>query len=493
MLNEGLHISDVDGVILLRLTESPIIFYQQIGRCIQTNPNQTPIIFDFVNNFRNIRAQDFLHDLQIAKNVENSLRKNYQLNPSDVQFSITDTTLEIREILAEIENRIGGWEIQFQLLKLFSEEHGHCRVPQKYTANPRLGHWVSNQRANKVNLSPKQIQQLNSLDFDWDPRLTDWELGFKSLVAFSNENGHCNVPPKEDKYSGLRNWIFSQRENKDNLPPAFIKRLESIGFDWDPINTQWEQNYTELTKFSKQNGHCLVPYDYPQNKSLGLWVQYQRNNKRRLTPERLELLKKINFDWNRRASMWDQRYEELQLFKKEHGSCDVPTNYPKNKKLALWVVVQRSQKDKLTNERFELLKKIGFNFDPFLAKWEVNFKDLEQYQKENGHCNVPIRYAPNKKLASWVSIQREKKDKLSADQIQRLNTLGFVWDPFEEMWNVQFKALLEFKAEEGHYNVPQGYSKNRKLGSWVSFQRNHRDKITPERMKKLKKIRFFKD
>ncbi|EDN70825.1 helicase [Beggiatoa sp. PS] len=60
MLNEGLHIADVGAVILLRPTESPIIFYQQIGRCLQVDVEHTPIIFDFVNNFRSIRANDFL-------------------------------------------------------------------------------------------------------------------------------------------------------------------------------------------------------------------------------------------------------------------------------------------------------------------------------------------------------------------------------------------------------------------------------------------------
>ena len=34
MLNEGVHVDDIDGVILLRSTVSPIIYMQQIGRCL---------------------------------------------------------------------------------------------------------------------------------------------------------------------------------------------------------------------------------------------------------------------------------------------------------------------------------------------------------------------------------------------------------------------------------------------------------------------------
>ncbi len=69
MLNEGLHIADVVAVILLRPTESQIVFYQQIVRCLQVDVEHTPIIFDFVNNFKSIRANDFLESLQEARKM----------------------------------------------------------------------------------------------------------------------------------------------------------------------------------------------------------------------------------------------------------------------------------------------------------------------------------------------------------------------------------------------------------------------------------------
>lgn len=52
MLNEGIHVDDVDGVILLRPTVSPIIYLQQIGRALSAGSEKTPLIFDLVNQFR---------------------------------------------------------------------------------------------------------------------------------------------------------------------------------------------------------------------------------------------------------------------------------------------------------------------------------------------------------------------------------------------------------------------------------------------------------
>lgn len=75
MLNEGLHVPDAAGVILVRPTESPRVFYQQIGRCIQAGSGNTPIIFDFVNNFRNISANNFIEDIKTEVDEENEIRK----------------------------------------------------------------------------------------------------------------------------------------------------------------------------------------------------------------------------------------------------------------------------------------------------------------------------------------------------------------------------------------------------------------------------------
>lgn len=51
MFNEGIHLDNISGVILLRRTYSDIVYCQQIGRAINTSGN-IPIIFDFVNNYR---------------------------------------------------------------------------------------------------------------------------------------------------------------------------------------------------------------------------------------------------------------------------------------------------------------------------------------------------------------------------------------------------------------------------------------------------------
>lgn len=54
MINEGIHVKNVDGVMLLRPTISPIVYKQQIGRELATGGKKIPIIFDLVNNFESL-------------------------------------------------------------------------------------------------------------------------------------------------------------------------------------------------------------------------------------------------------------------------------------------------------------------------------------------------------------------------------------------------------------------------------------------------------
>lgn len=62
MLNEGIHVSDVSGVILLRPTVSPIVYKQQIGRAMAAFHGRVPVIFDIVNNIENLYSIETLKD-----------------------------------------------------------------------------------------------------------------------------------------------------------------------------------------------------------------------------------------------------------------------------------------------------------------------------------------------------------------------------------------------------------------------------------------------
>jgi hypothetical protein len=57
----------------------------------------------------------------------------------------------------------------------------------------------------------------------------------------------------------------------------------------------------------------------------------------------------------------------------------------------------------------------------------MNFAALMKYHTRTGDCRAPRSHTEEGlNLGAWLKKQRQKKSKLTKDQIKRL-TLGFVW------------------------------------------------------------------
>ena len=87
------------------------------------------------------------------------------------------------------------------------------------------------------------------------------------------------------------------------------------------------------------------------------------------------------------------------------------------------------KKNKLSQERINLLNQLNFNWDGVEGKWREMYQQLKEYYNQHQHCNVPTRYKGNSQLRYWVDYQRQayKKNKLSQERIDLLNQLNFDW------------------------------------------------------------------
>jgi len=512
MLNEGLHIADVGAVILLRPTESPIIFYQQIGRCLQVDIEHTPIIFDFVNNFKSIRASDFLESLQDAREREQEKRAELGLEECAPVVRIVDETQEIIEVFESVKERLQPWEVMFQQLVEFKEVHGHCNVPNKYTENYALGKWVQHQREayKKDKLNKKRIIRLKEIGFIWSlsesKKPQSWGDRFQQLVEFKEVHGHCNVPQKDPKSRQLGSWVSNQRRHKKAgvLDQDKIIKLNKVGFVWDSFEISWEKMFETLTTYKNVHRHCHVPKRYPENPSLASWVQNQRhaNKNGTISEEHIRKLNEIGFIWNPYEVYWEKMYAMLVDFVNEYGHCKVPFNWHENSQLSRWFFAQRNLKRKgeLSQQRIEKLEKLGFDWDPLDTDWNEMYKKLIEYKDIYGNCNVPARWSKGLKLGRWVNVQRQtrKRGKLNEERIEKLNNIGFIWNPsqaFENIWEEMFETLIEYKNVHGHCNVPQKWRENPILGHWVSRQRaaKKEGQLEQKRIEKLNSIGFVWD
>ena len=93
ILNEGVHVEDVDGIIWFRplSKNSKILFKQQLGRCItavgKENKDRIPQVIDMVNNTLKVslesNEENLKEDLQLIKNINSWVEKNRRIPNND--------------------------------------------------------------------------------------------------------------------------------------------------------------------------------------------------------------------------------------------------------------------------------------------------------------------------------------------------------------------------------------------------------------------------
>jgi hypothetical protein len=87
------------------------------------------------------------------------------------------------------------------------------------------------------------------------------------------------------------------------------------------------------------------------------------------------------------------------------------------------------------------LESIRFVWDAFDQRWEGMFAKLENYRRQQGDCLVPINYKEDPSLGRWVYNICSRCDELDSDQISRLKSIGFIWNPFDQQWEEMFAKL----------------------------------------------------
>jgi Helicase associated domain len=337
---------------------------------------------------------------------------------------------------------------------------------------------------------------LNAIGFFWDPLESAWEDRFAALTKFKAREGHCQVPQRHIEGSfSLGTWVSHEREKRDTMSAERKQRFDAIGFAWDPRESAWEEGFAALTKFKAREGHCRVPDDHVEGTyTLGTWVGVQRNRRKdTMSAERKQRLNAIGFVWDPLGSAWEEGFAALKKFRDRKGHCRVPALHVEGKfKLGGWVRGQIRVRDSMSAERKQRLDAIEFVWAQLESAWEDGFTALTKFKDRKGHCRVPQGHIEGSfRLGNWITQQRTKRDKMSAERKQRLDDIGFVWNPHESAWETGCEALKTFQSREGHCRVPAKHVEGKfRLGKWVLVQRTNKDTLSTERRQRLDEIGF---
>lgn len=454
MLNEGVHVEEISGVILFRPTISPIVYKQQIGRTLTAGDNTAPLILDVVNNFEGLTSISGLQS-----EMQEAVHRLYANGEGDKivteRFEVVEQVHDCRVLFERLQASLASsWDHYFSEASIYYAEHGNLNIPKRYTtpAGLSLGEWLTTQRRVRAgqipgNLTEQQIARLDSIGMEWGNRNdAAWERGLEEARKFREQFGNLQIPAKyktKDDYP-LGKWINNarKRRNDGKLTEERIRQLDQLGMAWKVFDVRWEQGYALSAVYAQEYENLDVPRDYKtaDGKTLGRWIQNQElaYEQKKLSADQIKRLETIGMQWGSRYDrQWNEVYQAAKRYFEANGDLDIPVAYvsPEGYALGKWVRRQQyayrnPEKSNaiLSQERIELLDAIGMQWekpDP----WQHRYELAQEYKKQYGNLEIPAKYKTTDGiwLSRWVYNQKRLlqsgSEKLSEEQKKKLKEL----------------------------------------------------------------------
>lgn len=430
----------------------------------------------------------------------------------------------LQDLHVRAQYRKYRWMYMYNKAKEYFLLHGDLQV--KKSEDKDLCQWVGDQRkkyreaprvreGGKVDKYAKHTEEqrklLEEIDIDWD--VSAFNKYYPLLVDFYNKRGDSNVPnPCWIDGHELYRWVYYIQSGRGKITEEQKDLLSKVNFDFRKTGKIRYNNGTsfpeqavfyyfckafdkpenrikidgfELDMYSEEN-HVAIEYDgYMWHKSKG--ALHTDNKKDAMCKEKgIKLIRireeglpqtdyAINYFVPTSVELLDQPLKDI--FKNELGKPEVSIDI---------------KRDCMEIQDYYL------NLESIAINRHIN--ELIEYV-ENNHSFPPS----NKKHSGLYGVvlllrelKRGRRGRLTDKQIEKLDTIGMIWNPYEYDWEVGYSHAKEHYKRENNlmvthkYLSPDGYN----LGQWIYNQRHRKsaDKkyrgklLTEEQIRRLDEI-----
>ncbi len=428
MLNEGLHVDGIDGIIMLRGTSSRIIYLQQLGRALSVGLKRNPLVLDLVANLNYVNVQEMQKMVtDINKGKGDHEKRDYEkdgdnLDNNEVNaFKLKVVNYDKMQLMDALKNNIliynqdHNWFEEFYK-NLIEWKVDHPNFEKLLSKKCLFRNVVARVRAaNKnrgtTNLTQEMIDRLNAIGFPWEADKRDWfEEFYENLLEWKNKyNTFDNLKTTNSDFCPFGQVVVSVRKSKKGTNAAYkltdemIQKLDAIGFPWEAKNDWFDifiENLIEW-KIDHPNFEGLLSEDCPFHTTVN---RVRRSYKIKcqgisgmrgvinLTDEMIDRLNAIDFPWEaKKIDRFEEFMEFLKKWKIDHPnfegllSKECPFNrYVNSLRLAY---KGKGSGMLLTQEMIDRLNAIGFPWEgrkKFAGKNdEVNDTSTSETDKKN--------------------------------------------------------------------------------------------------------------
>ena len=216
-LNEGIHIDGIDGVIMLRQTESPIVYMQQLGRALSVGNKGIPLILDLVNNIENSNyIYRFLERVKEVgkqesrnenkdknRNSDEKEKQEEQTKEEEVSNTITVIELqrEIKDVLESINEKLNR---DMSIGEIIENYIKHCKDENQENL-PEVKKYETIIRRAKKNgeLTLEQIERLEDAGIIWKGKERTIDDELRDLINGRGSKRAESIVRREKRYGNL--------------------------------------------------------------------------------------------------------------------------------------------------------------------------------------------------------------------------------------------------------------------------------------------------
>ncbi len=265
----------------------------------------------------------------------------------------------------------------------------------------------------------------------------------------------------------------------------------------------WSEYLQAAEIYRTEHGDLLVHEDYrtPTGLGLGRFISYLRKlyKLNKLSTSQIEEWEALGMTWSVLDQKLQELIRELREFKKEYGHLDVPKSYKVRRGDREYTLGQicaslRTSRPlgQVSSIKIAALDEEGFIWDRAEYIWNQFISDCREFMIWNSHLDIPQTYTlRGRNIGQQVSKFRSHPDRLTPEQHESLNRIGFIWDSLQYRWDLHIKFVTEFKDQYGHLNIPSSCVVEKPIllrpRSWLNtcVQKYRQGKLKAERYQQL--------
>ncbi|WP_406190246.1 Helicase associated domain protein [Streptomyces sp. NBC_01017] len=354
---EGLRAHDEEAIELLAIPQEPQKDVAQPSQYIGTPPNEGEEESRLLLRFAAPRDPVMVADW--------------------VSFNVIDTERQ-------------DWARSWAKLKAYVERVGNARVPygHREDATP-LGQWVAEQRRAYTagEMSGQRAQRLEKLGMVWSPADERFQENLEAAKAYYDQHWTLCAPRSASMLDrAVGQWLSNlRRPGTLDGHPEWKTALEAVDEDWNPSwPPEWQRHYAALRELVRdEEGQAeVLPGLTVHGMDIGKWLTRQRKPEvwQTLTDGQRERLQAVGVvppapepeavikAAKTALSAFERGVAALAQYKSREGAVTVPRGHVETLpdstevKLGVWVMNQKSRREKLTTDRLTTLANLGLEW-----------------------------------------------------------------------------------------------------------------------------------